>query len=109
MKHNVKIEIMSLRLIFMGGIRIVDSEQEYENEYTARFADDSIEELVQTFNSDQPSQGWVSARGRFLGALRQAFLDTDIDCNSFISEEGMSLDYPIRLEGNIIFQVKENQ
>ncbi len=57
MKHNVKIEIMSLRLIFMGGIRIVDSEQEYENEYTARFADDSIEELVQTFNSDQPSQG----------------------------------------------------
>ena len=57
MKNNVKIEIMSLRLIFMGGIRIVDSEQEYENEYTARFADDSIEELVQTFNSDQPSQG----------------------------------------------------
>ena len=109
MNHNVKIEIMSLRLIFMGGIRIVDSEQEYENEYTARFADDSIEELVQTFNSDQPSQGWVSARGRFLGALRQAFLDTDIDCTSFISEEGMSLSYPIRLEGKIIFQVKENQ
>jgi len=108
-KHNVKIEIMSLRLIFMGGIRIVDSEQEYENEYTARFADDSIEELVQTFNSDQPSQGWVSARGRFLAALRQAFLDTEIDCSSFISEEGMSLDYPIRLEGKIIFQIKENQ
>ena len=66
----------------MGGIRIVDSEQEYENEYTARFADDSIEGLVQAFNSDQPSQGWVSARGRFLAALRQAFLDTEIDCSS---------------------------
>lgn len=109
MKHNVKIEIMSLRLIFMGGIRIVDSEQEYENEYTARFANYSVEKLVDLFNSDQPSQGWVSARGRFLAALRQAFLDTDIDCTSFISEEGMSLDYPIRLEGKIIFQVKENQ
>ena len=109
MNHDVKIEIMSLRLIFMGGIRIVDSEQEYENEYTARFANYSVEELVDAFNSDQPSQGWVSARGRFLAALRQAFLDTDIDCTSFISEEGMSLSYPIRLEGKIIFQVKENQ
>ena len=43
---------MSSRLIFMGGIRIVDSEQEYENEYTARFANYSVEELVDAFNSD---------------------------------------------------------
>ncbi|HJM41532.1 MAG TPA: hypothetical protein QF514_04825 [Candidatus Thalassarchaeaceae archaeon] len=100
---------MGLRLIIMSGIRIVDSEQEYENEYTARFANYSVEELVDAFNSDQPSQGWVSARGRFLGALRQSFLDTDIDCTSFISEEGMSLSYPIKLEEKIIFQVKENQ
>ena len=62
MNHNVKIEIMSLKLIFMGGIRIVDSEQEYENEYTARFANDSVEELVDAFNSDQPSQGWEIGR-----------------------------------------------
>ena len=91
----------------MGGIRIIDSEQ--ENEYTARLADKSIKDLVSTFNWDQPSTAWVSARGRFLAALRQAFLDTEIDCSSFVSEEGMSLSYPIRLEGNIIFQVKENQ
>ncbi len=108
MYHDDKIEIMSSRLIFMGGIRIVDSNQEIENEYTERFANYTIEELVHAFNSDQPSQGWVSARGNFLAALRQAFLSTEIDCSSFISEEGMSLNYPIRLEGNIIFQVKDN-
>ena len=28
--------------------------------------------------------------------------------SSFISEEGMSLGHPIRLEGNTIFQVKDN-
>ena len=108
MNHNDKIEIIHLILNFMGGIKIVDSNQEIENEYTARLADDSIEDLVSSFNHDQPSNAWVGARGRFLAALRQAFLDTEIDCSSFISEEGMSLEYPIRLEENIIFQVKDN-
>ncbi|MEO2221816.1 MAG: hypothetical protein ABGX29_02725 [Candidatus Poseidoniia archaeon] len=107
-KQNNRIQVIDLILIFMGGIRIVDSNQEIENEYTARLADDSIEELVSSFNHDQPSTAWVGARGRFLAALRQAFLDTEIDCSSFISEEGMSLEYPIRLEENIIFQVKDN-
>jgi hypothetical protein len=107
-KQNNRIQVIDLILIFMGGIRIVDSNQEIENEYTARLADDSIEDLVSSFNHDQPSTAWVGARGRFLAALRQAFLDTEIDCSSFISEEGMSLEYPIRLEENIIFQVKDN-
>ena len=93
----------------MVGIRIVDLGKKIENEYTARFANYSVEELVDAFNSDQPSKGWVNARGRFLSALRQAFLHTDIDCTSFISEEGMSLNFPIRLDGKIIFQIKENQ
>jgi hypothetical protein len=92
----------------MGGIRIVDSNKEIENEYTERLANKPIEELVDNFNSDQPSQGWVSARGRFLAALRQAFVDSEVDCSNFISEQGMSLQYQIRLEGNIIFQVKDN-
>jgi len=92
----------------MGGIRIVDSNKEIENEYTERLANKPIEELVDNFNSDQPSQGWVSARGRFLAALRQAFVDSEVDCSNFISEKGMSLQYQIRLEGNIIFQVKDN-
>ena len=92
----------------MSGIRIVDSENDIENEYTERFASYKIDELVKAFNSDQPSQGWVTARGYFLAALRQAFLESEIDCSSFITEEGMSLRYPIRLEGNTIFQVKDN-
>jgi len=102
---------------YMGGIRIVDSNEEMDenhwsvimkNEYKERLANKTIEELVDNFNSDQPSQGWVTARGYFLAALRQAFLDSEIDCSSFISEKGMSLQYQIRLEGNIIFQVKDN-
>ena len=101
----------------MGGIRIVDSNKEMDEnhwsvimkkEYTERLANKTIEELVDDFNSDQPSQGWVTARGYFLAALRQAFLNSEIDCSSFISEEGMSLRHPIRLEGNTIFQVKDN-
>ena len=101
----------------MSGIRIVDSNKEMDenhwsvimkNEYKERFANSTIEELVDNFNSDQPSQGWVTARGYFLAALRQAFLDSEIDCSSFISEKGMSLQYQIRLQGNIIFQVKGN-
>ena len=35
----------------MGGIRMIDSEQNHENEYTAKLADKSIEELVHAFNS----------------------------------------------------------
>ena len=93
----------------MGGIRIVNPGKKIKNEYTARFANYSVQELVEEFNSDQPKQGWVNARGRFLSALRQAFLRTDIDCTSFISEDGMSLNFPIRREGKIIIQVKENQ
>jgi len=92
----------------MGGIRIVDSNNEIKNEYTAKLADCSIEVLVSDFNRDQPSTAWVSARGRFLAALRQAFLDSEVDCSSFISEKGMSLQHQIRLEENIIFQVKDN-
>jgi hypothetical protein len=101
----------------MGGIRIVDSNEEMDenhwsvimkNEYKERLANKTIEELVDNFNSDQPSQGWVTARGYFLAALRQAFLDSEVDCSNFISEKGMSLQYQIRLEGNIIFQVKDN-
>ena len=101
----------------MSEIRIVDSNKEMDenhwsvimkNEYTERLADKTIEELVDNFNSDQPSQGWVTARGYFLAALREAFLDSEVDCSNFISENGMSLQYQIRLEGNIIFQVKDN-
>ena len=89
----------------MGSIRRVNPGKKIENEYTARFANYSVEELVDAFNSDQPSKGWVSARGRYLIALREAFLNTGFDCSTFISESGMSLDYPIEISGQSIVQV----
>ena len=92
----------------MGSIRKVDSDRRIENEYTERFAEFSIEELVQEFNTDQRKSGWVGARGRLGAALHQAFLDTGMDCSSFISERSMSLKYPIMIKDNIIIQVKDN-
>ncbi len=91
----------------MGGIRIIDTEDEIENEYVERFANSSIEELISSFNGDQPSKGWVGARGRFLAALRQAFLDSGVDCSNFISDNGMSLAHQIELKDKVIYQLKD--
>ena len=74
-------------------------------EYRQRLANCCIEELVESFNREQPIQAWVSARGRYLIALREAFLNTGFDCSTFISESGMSLDYPIEISGQSIVQV----
>ena len=41
-----------------------------------------VEQLIEYFNSDCGSRGWVSARGRFLVALRSAFLATGLDCSA---------------------------
>ena len=92
----------------MGGIIIIEPNKKIKNEYTEKFAEFTIEELVHEFNTDQRKSGYVGARGRLLSALRQSFLDTEIDCSNFISEGGMSLQYPIMIEDNIILQVKEN-
>ena len=74
-------------------------------EYRQRLANYCIEELVESFNREQPIQAWVSARGRYLIALREAFLNTGFDCSTFISESGMSLDYPIEISDQSIVQV----
>ena len=94
----------------MGGIIEVGGDDIPPNEFVKKFADKTIEELIVIFNKDQPSKGWVGARGRMLSALRQAFLKyTEIDCSSFCSVKGMSLQYQIRLEKNVIFQFGEEE
>ena len=93
----------------MGRIIIIDPDKKPNNEYTLRFTNYTIEELILAFNTDQPKNGWVGARGRFLGALRQAFLNTEIDCSSFISEDGMSTSFQIKIEENTIFQINPDQ
>ena len=94
----------------MGGIIVIGGGDESPNEYDEEFADKTIEELIVIFNKDQPCQGWASARGRMLAALRQAFLNhSEIDCSTFISKERMEMNYQIRLEKNVIFQFSEEE
>ena len=39
------------------------------NEFTQRFKDASLQELIDAYNGNLHKPGWVSARGRFLAAL----------------------------------------
>ena len=79
-----------------------------ENDFTARFVGKTAEQLIEIFNRERKKQGWVSARGRFLVALRSAFQATMLDCSAFISENGMSLGHPIRLRGDTIVLIIGN-
>ena len=47
----------------------------------------------------------LRARGRYLIALREAFLNTGFECSTFISESGMSLDYTVEISGQSVVQV----
>ena len=76
-----------------------------ENEYRVPMGQKSIAELVEIFNIEQQKQVWISVRGRFLVALRETFLKTRYDCSSFISDTGMSLDYPVEISGCNVIQI----
>ena len=78
--------------------------------YEEQFASATIEELISGFNSVRQDSGFVDERSAHLSAIRRAFLDSGVDCSSFISGskvKNMSMSYPIRLEGNAIVQVSE--
>jgi hypothetical protein len=79
-----------------------------ENEFAARFVGKTAEQLIEIFNRERKKQGWVSARGRFLVALRSAFQETTVDCSAFISENGMSLSHPICLQGKTIVLISQH-
>ena len=91
----------------MGSIVLTGLVTNGENEYSGRMGNYSIEELVEIFNHEQPKQVWMSVRGRFLVALREAFLKSNFDCSSFISETGMSLDFPVVIHKDTVIQVKD--
>ena len=89
----------------MGGIRIIDSSS--ENPYASTFSNYTIEQLVESYNGDQLKPPTANpARMQFLSALSEAFLNTDFDTSSFISEHGMSMSFQIALSDNKIVQVK---
>ena len=76
------------------------------NEYIEELKKCTVDELIVRFNADVGNPGWVGARGRFHAALKQAFLDTGLDCTDFIDEISISLAYPIKREGSRIVQYK---
>jgi len=89
----------------MDGIRIIDSSG--ENPYTSTFSNNTIEQLVESYNGDQlKSPTSNPARMQFLSALREAFLNTDFDTSSFISKHGMSMSFQIAIENDKIIQVR---
>jgi hypothetical protein len=85
---------------------MADADDEYG--YRARFRDAAVEELIAAFNHDVGNPGWVRARMHFLGALREAFLATGLDCSSFVDAGSMSLRRRIRHEGDRIVLVAED-
>ncbi|MDP6986379.1 MAG: hypothetical protein QGH38_04075 [Candidatus Thalassarchaeaceae archaeon] len=85
------------------------------NDERERFAEYSIEQCIQAFNRDAGSGGWVPARGRFHGALREKFLGSKYDCSDFITigpgkygvksiVGSMKVMKKIRIEGDKIVQ-----
>ena len=91
----------------MGSIVLTGLIADDENEFRERMGKYSISELVEIFNIEQPKQVWISVRGRYLVALREAFLETDYDCSTFISDAGMSLDYPVEISDQSVSQVSK--
>jgi hypothetical protein len=62
------------------------------------------EDLVAILNRESRNSGWGTARGFFLSALREAFLESGLDCSSFITGNNMRL-IGAKLEGNKVVPV----
>ena len=92
-----------VRFIPVGG----DNNEHDEYGFRDRFRRKTIEELIDTFNSQLGNPGWVRARGFWLSALCEEFQTRDIDCSSFIQDRAMDLSCPIRLEDNTIVQARD--
>jgi hypothetical protein len=61
----------------------------------------SKQELVDKFNNEVGNRGWTSARSIYLHELREAMIDSGIDCSKVINESGgFNLDKNVKLLGN---------
>jgi hypothetical protein len=47
-----------------------------------------LQELIDAYNQQVGNRGWVRARGYFLTALRQEFLNRDVDCSASSAKPG---------------------
>ena len=59
------------------------------------------------FNGDRQVTAWVTARGYFQAALRDALIATNLDCTAFITNDGMSLGTAIEIVGAAIRPVDD--
>jgi hypothetical protein len=65
-----------------------------------------VDDLIKAFNSEVGNTGWVRARGVFLTALHDSLLATGLDCSSFSSGGGMSLDEKVERQGDTIVPIR---
>ena len=71
---------------------------EQVNEFTERLRSATLQELVDSYNSQVGNPGWVSAKGRFLHALYHEFKRREIDITVIDSGAGLRLDKRIVLD-----------
>lgn len=76
--------------------------------FRARFRHAPVKKLIAAYNSGVGSTAWVRARGEYLFALREALLATGLDCSSFISDDGMSMNVPVKLKGRRIVPIEND-
>ena len=73
--------------------------------YKERLAGHGPDELVRLFNSAIGSLGWVTARGHFLAALREALLASGLDCSAVVDSEGMDLSRRVRVQEQVLIPI----
>ena len=72
-----------------------------DNTFREQFRNASPQQLADALNREVGNAGWVTARGFYLTALREAFLATGLDCSGFINDGGMRLT-TVRLDGDTV-------
>ena len=77
-----------------------------DNTFREQFRNASPQQLADALNREVGNAGWVTARGFYLTALREAFLATGLDCSGFINDGGMRLT-TVRLDGNKVVPLAE--
>jgi hypothetical protein len=99
---------MSAPSIIVGHVKMDGERAQRYQDWSARFARCSIEELIAALNDDVGHNGWGTARADYLHALHCAFEASGYDCSDFISKENgsMSLKYRLGLDGRRIVQLK---
>jgi hypothetical protein len=76
--------------------------------FRAGFRHARVGALIAAYNSEVGSRAWVRARGEYLIALREALLATRLDCSSFISDDGMSMNVAVQRKGRKILPIEDH-